>query len=110
MKKIFLFLAAATLVGMAACNKPEERSSSWGYGAQIETLEEFYQILKDEVEALKASKHVVGFCYTQITDVEQEKNGIYYYDRTPKFDSKRLKEIFESIPSVIENPVDLTQP
>ena len=28
MKKIFLFLAAATLVGMAACNKPEERSSS----------------------------------------------------------------------------------
>jgi len=42
--------------------------------------------------------------------VEQEKNGIYYYDRTPKFDSKRLKEIFESIPSVIENPVDLTQP
>ena len=90
--------------------KPEERGSSWGYGAQIETLEEFYQLLKDEVEALKASKHVVGFCYTQITDVEQEKNGIYYYDRTPKFDSKRLKEIFESIPSVIENPVDLTEP
>ena len=28
MKKIFLFLAAASLIGMTACNKPEERSSS----------------------------------------------------------------------------------
>lgn len=41
----------------------------------------------------------MGFCYTQLTDVEQEKNGIYYYDRTPKFDMKRIKSIFELIPS-----------
>ncbi|MEI6567573.1 MAG: hypothetical protein WCR20_12920, partial [Verrucomicrobiota bacterium] len=31
-----------------------------------------------------------GFCYTQLTDVEQEHNGLYYYDRRPKFDLKRL--------------------
>lgn len=49
----------------------------------------------------------VGFCYTQITDVEQEKNGIYYYDRTPKFDTARIKKIFERIPSIIENTQDL---
>ena len=88
--------------------KKEERSSSWGYGAQIETEDEFFDILRGEIEALKASKHVVGFCYTQITDVEQEKNGVYYYDRTPKFDTERWREIFMLIPSVIENPVDLT--
>ena len=88
--------------------KPEERGSSWGYGAQIETIDEFYDILKDEILALKESKHVVGFCYTQITDVEQEKNGIYYYDRTPKFDAAKLREIFLLIPSVIEDPVDLS--
>lgn len=29
-------------------------------------------------------------------DVEQEKNGIYYYDRTPKFDMNRIKAIFQS--------------
>jgi len=34
-----------------------------------------------------------GLCYTQLTDVEQEQNGIYMYDRTPKFDSKRLYDI-----------------
>ena len=71
-------------------------------------MEDFYKILQDEVDALKASKHVVGFCYTQLTDVEQEQNGIYYYDRTPKFDMKRIKAIFERIPSIIEDPQDLS--
>ena len=85
-----------------------ERETSWGYGAQIDNMEDFYKILEDEVDAIRESPHVVAFCYTQITDVEQEKNGIYYYDRRPKFDSARLKAIFEKIPSVIQNPVDLS--
>lgn len=86
----------------------EERANSWGYGQNIETLEDFYTILEKEIDALKACKYVVGFCYTQITDVEQEKNGIYYYDRRPKFDTARLKAIFEKMPSIIENPQDLS--
>ena len=80
----------------------KDRKNSWGYGSAIETLDDFYKALEDEVDALKASKHVCGFCYTQLTDVEQEKNGIYYYDRTPKFDMKRIKSIFEKIPSNIK--------
>ena len=32
------------------------------------------------------------------TDVEQEQNGIYYYDRTPKFDMKRIHTIFSKTP------------
>ena len=86
----------------------EERSSSWGYGAQIESEDEFFQILEKEVDAIKACKHITGFCYTQITDVEQEKNGVYYYDRRPKFDAAKWKAIFEKIPSVIEDPQDLS--
>ena len=81
--------------------RPEEREGSWGYGQNIDDIEEFYRLLEGEVDALKACPNVVGFCYTQITDVEQEKNGIYYYDRRPKFDTARLKTIFERIPSVI---------
>ena len=77
----------------------EERASSWGYGENIDSIEEFYRILEKQVDALKASEHVVGFCYTQITDVEQEKNGIYRYDRTPKFNTQRIRSIFERIPS-----------
>ena len=88
--------------------KKEDRASSWGYGGNIDSEEEFFKILRGEVEALKASKHVVGFCYTQITDVEQEKNGVYYYDRTPKFDAEKWREIFMLLPSIIEDPVDLS--
>ncbi len=86
----------------------EERANSWGYGAQIETEDEFFRILEKEVDAIKACKGVVGFCYTQITDVEQEKNGVYYYDRRPKFDAAKWKAIFEKIPSIIEDPQDLS--
>lgn len=80
----------------------DERASSWGYGAQIETEDEFFKILETEIDAIKACKHVVGFCYTQITDVEQEKNGVYYYDRRPKFDAAKWKAIIEKIPSEIK--------
>lgn len=82
---------------------PENRKDSWGYGNIPQTEEEFYARLDSQVKALKNSKYVVGFCYTQLTDVEQEKNGIYYYNRSPKFDMKRIKSIFEQISSTYTN-------
>lgn len=78
---------------------PEDRKDSWGYGGLPQTEEEFYARLEGQIKALKDSEHVTGFCYTQLTDVEQEKNGIYYYDRSPKLDMNRIKAIFELIPS-----------
>ena len=82
----------------------EERANSWGYGSNIDSLDDFYGILEKQIDAIIACPHITGFCYTQITDVEQEKNGIYRYDRTPKFDTERLRSIFEKIPSVIKLP------
>jgi hypothetical protein len=35
-----------------------------------------------------------GYCYTQLTDVEQEQNGVYNYDRTTKFDMKKIASSF----------------
>ena len=40
-----------------------------------------------------------GYCYTQLTDIEQEQNGIYNYDRTPKFDAETIHNIFSMKPS-----------
>ena len=88
--------------------KESERGTSWGYGGNIDSMEDFYSILEKEIDAIAACKHIVGYCYTQITDVEQEKNGVYYYDRSKKFDTERLKAIFAKIPSIIENPQDLS--
>lgn len=62
----------------------------WGYGAGPKTIEEFYVRYEGLVAALLDNPDMFGFCYTQLTDVEQEHNGLYYYDRRAKFDLKRL--------------------
>jgi len=67
---------------------------SWGYGQGPGTLEEFYERLAGLVAALDGLDHVCGWCYTQLTDVEQEQNGVYNYDRTAKFDMERIARIF----------------
>ncbi len=75
------------------------QNTSWGYGESPHSLEEFYARLEGLVNTvLSLSDHVWGYCYTQLTDVEQEQNGIYYYDRSPKFDMKRIHAIFSKNP------------
>ncbi len=77
---------------------PQDRrphsETSWGYGQEVETIEDFYGRLDGMVRGLAGLDHVAGWCYTQLTDVEQEQNGIYNYDRTPKFDMARIAKIF----------------
>ena len=65
----------------------------WGYGAGPKSLDEFYVRYKGTIDAMLDNPHMFGFCYTQLTDIEQEKNGLFYYDRKPKFDLKKLHEI-----------------
>jgi beta-galactosidase/beta-glucuronidase len=72
--------------------------SSWGYGDDPKTLEAFYERLEGLVDAILSYDHTCGYCYTQLTDVEQEQNGIYNYDRTAKFDVERIAAIFHKEP------------
>ena len=69
--------------------------NSWGYGQDPTTLEEFYQRLEGLVDAVLSVDHICGFCYTQLTDIEQEQNGVYNYDRTAKFDMERIARAFK---------------
>jgi len=62
------------------------------YGAAPEDQEAFYTRYKGLVNTLLDSQHF-GFCYTQLTDVEQEQNGLYDYERKPKYDTKRIHDI-----------------
>ncbi len=71
---------------------------SWGYGQGPKTLEEFYERLEGLTDAINAVPYMSGYTYTQLTDVEQEQNGIYNYDRTPKFDMERVRAIFSKVP------------
>ncbi len=58
----------------------------WGYGNAPTSEEEFLARFKGLTEALLFHPHMGALCYTQLTDVEQEVNGLYTYDRKPKFD------------------------
>jgi len=71
-----------------------EEDAFWGYGQAPRTLEEYYRRLEQQVNVILSLDHIAGFCYTQIVDVELEKNGIYTYDRAKKFDTDRIRAIF----------------
>ncbi len=67
-------------------NVEKDRSDAWGYGDAPKTEEEFLRRYEGLTSALLDNPHIMGFCYTQLYDVEQETNGLCDYDRNPKFD------------------------
>lgn len=71
------------------------RGDAWGYGNAPKSEQEFIDRYKGLTDALLDNERMFGFCYTQLYDIEQEQNGLYYYDRSPKF----APEIFRRINS-----------
>ena len=63
-----------------------EVGSGWGYGQAVTTPEEFVARYKGLTDVLLDNPDIMGFCYTQLYDVEQEVNGLLTYDRKFKFD------------------------
>lgn len=78
-----------------------DRKSSWGYGKRPTDIEEVYHRIEKLTAILLNHPNIAGYCYTQLTDIEQEQNGIYTYDRQEKFDANRLKKYFGA-PAAIE--------
>lgn len=68
--------------------------NGWGY-TSVENEEAFVEDYGRIMDAVFASEGLWGFCYTQLYDVEQEINGILTYDRTPKCDLAKIREINE---------------
>jgi len=81
--------------------QPANPEKGWGYGNRPGTEEEFIARYKGLAEAMLFNPKISAFCYTQLTDIEQEVNGLYYYDRRPKFDPAVIHAI-TSQKSVIE--------
>ncbi len=75
-----------------------QNSDAWGYGDAPKTEEEFLSRLKGLTDAIMDNPSIFGLCYTQLYDVEQEANGLYTYQREPKFGEEimeRIRRIFE---------------
>lgn len=77
--------------GIAMANG--EGDGKWGYNSGARSEEEFCRRLENLMQGIRASAFQ-GFCYTQLTDVQQEVNGLFDEDRRPKVDPDRLKRIF----------------
>ncbi|MBE5982880.1 MAG: glycoside hydrolase family 2 [Paenibacillaceae bacterium] len=69
-------------------------TEGWGYYNKAGSQEEFLKRLEPVTDFLIKSRKFSGFCYTQLTDVMQETNGLLREDRTPKLPMEELKRIF----------------
>ena len=67
--------------------------NAWGYGNAPTTKKEFIERYRGLTDVLLDNPNMFGFCYTQLYDVEQEVNGLYTYERVPKFDMDIFKQI-----------------
>jgi len=65
----------------------------WGYGNQVASEQEFVERYNRITQAIKQTPYVSGYCYTQITDVQQEVNGLLKENREPKIDLEIVKAI-----------------
>ncbi|AIQ73222.1 glycoside hydrolase family 2 [Paenibacillus sp. FSL L8-0493] len=68
----------------------------WGYSG-AENEEDFLMKLKAVVDPMFTSPVIQGYCYTQLTDVEQEINGLLTYDRQPKAPLEAIRNIMMHI-------------
>jgi beta-galactosidase/beta-glucuronidase len=78
-----------------------EGDDSWGYGDRPKNIEEFYERFESLCAVLLDNPNMFGYCYTQITDVFQEQNGIYTFDRQDKFDMDRIRQA-QQCPAAVE--------
>jgi len=74
-------------------NPGQRDAQAWGYGNRPAGADEFLARYRGLTDALLDHPRMCGFCYTQLTDVEQEVNGLYTDDRQPKFDPAVMRAI-----------------
>lgn len=75
--------------GIAFCNEQK----GWGYGNKVKTTEEFIDRYETITSAIKKIPYLCGYCYTQLTDVYQEINGLMDEKRNFKIDAAIIRSI-----------------
>ena len=69
------------------------RKDGWGYGNLPKSEDEVITRIEGLCAALLDNPRICGYCYTQLTDIEQEQNGIYTYTRQRKFSDENYARI-----------------
>lgn len=84
--------------------RPTSGTAWHGYGT-VTTEEEFLKKYGDLTHAILDSSVLVGFCYTQLTDTEQETNGLLTVDRQPKLPLAAIHNITNRPSSAIPGDI-----
>ncbi|NLX83836.1 MAG: glycoside hydrolase family 2 [Clostridiales bacterium] len=83
--------------GIAMQNKGAQEDmggmATWGYHDKVADEEAFLKRFEDVTSAIRSIPYCVGYCYTQLTDVMQEINGLLGPDRVPKADPDKIRAI-----------------
>ena len=80
--------------GIGFCLPRNDLEVSWSYGNATTSYEEFYARYEGLTHAILDNPLIMGLCYTQLTDVEQEQNGLFTFEtREPKFDMEIISRI-----------------
>ena len=74
---------------------PEKRDLLYRFYDSFKTSAELLDKYRDLMKGIASLEFLAGFCYTQLTDIEQEVNGLLTYDRRPKVDPKVIAEIHD---------------
>ena len=75
--------------------------TTWGYHDKVTDEDKFFERFQGVTDSIRETPYCQGYCYTQLTDVMQEINGLLTPDRQPKVDVKRFA-------ALNVNPGDLT--
>lgn len=78
--------------GIAFSSKGDDQ---WGYGNSVSNEEEFLARYEKITHAIMSVPYIKGFCYTQVSDVQQEVNGLMTIDRKFKVDPDKIRKINE---------------
>lgn len=78
--------------GGIAFDKDKE---GWGYGNKVGNEKEFLTRFEAVTMAIKELPYVCGYCYTQVTDVQQEVNGLMDIRRNFKVEPEKIREVNE---------------
>ena len=74
-------------------NARRKQDTAWKRWKDPESEQEVIDRYVGLTTVLLKCPHFCGFCYTQLTDVEQEANGLFTYDRGQKFSPESLQRI-----------------
>lgn len=76
----------------------DNSAENWGYYGKVKDADAFCKRLASALEVFKTNRRIVGFCYTQLTDIMQETNGLLDANHIPKLEIEKYKELFSFTP------------